>query len=150
MFIEHEEETGRKTIELKSINKSNKTMLICIPPGTILLERFLIHAICSTLIGFKEVCTSTAKKQRSRKYKRGISMYGDMLNGQIRYLLKYIWKIKIPLKIKIFMWFLSKKVLLTRDNLAKRNWNGNTKYCFCDNEKSVEHLFIFCPFAKLI
>jgi hypothetical protein len=55
MFIEHEEETGRKTIELKSINKSNKTMQICTPPGTILLERFLIHAIRSTLIGFKEV-----------------------------------------------------------------------------------------------
>lgn len=48
------------------------------------------------------------------------------------------------------MWFLSKKVLLTRDNLAKRNWNGNTKCSFCDAEESVEHLFISCPFAKLI
>jgi hypothetical protein len=35
-----------------------------------------------------------------------------------------------------------KKVLLTRDNLAKRNWNENTKCCFCDGEESVEHLFI--------
>jgi hypothetical protein len=51
------------------------------------------------------------------------SMYNDILNGHTRYLRKYLWKIKIPLKIKIFMWFLSKKVLLTRDNLAKRNWN---------------------------
>jgi hypothetical protein len=59
-------------------------------------------------------------------------------------------KIKIALKIKIFMWFISKKVLLTRDNLAKRNWNGNTKCSFCDAEKSVEHLFIFCSFARLI
>jgi hypothetical protein len=78
------------------------------------------------------------------------SMYGDMLNGHTRYLRKYLWKIKIPLKIKIFMWFLSKKVLLTRDNLAKRNWNGNTKCSFCDTEESVEHLFISCTFAKLI
>jgi hypothetical protein len=70
------------------------------------------------------------------------SMYGDMLNGHTRYLCKYLWKIKISLKIKIFMWFVSKKVLLTRDNLAKRNLNGNTKCSFCDAEKSVEHLFI--------
>jgi hypothetical protein len=67
------------------------------------------------------------------------SMYGDMINGQTRYLCKYLWKIKIPLKIKIFMWFLSKKVLLTRDNLAKRNWNGNTKCSFYDKEESVEN-----------
>jgi hypothetical protein len=48
------------------------------------------------------------------------------------------------------MWFLSKKVLLTRDNLVKRNWNGNTKCSFCDAEESMEHLFISCPFARLI
>jgi hypothetical protein len=77
-------------------------------------------------------------------------MYADMLNGHTRYLRKYLWKIKIPLKIKIFMWFLSKKVLLTRDNLAKRNWNGNTKCSLCDAEQSVEHLFISCSFARLI
>jgi hypothetical protein len=78
------------------------------------------------------------------------SMYGDMLNGHARYLHKYLWKLKIPLKIKIFMWFLSKKILLTGDNLAKRNWNGNKKCCFCDAEESVEHLFISCHFARLV
>jgi hypothetical protein len=30
----------------------------------------------------------------------------------------------VPLKVKIFMWFLYHKVILTKDNLAKRNWNG--------------------------
>jgi len=31
-----------------------------------------------------------------------------------------IWKLKIPLiKIKIFMWYLKKGVLLTKDNLLK-------------------------------
>jgi hypothetical protein len=48
------------------------------------------------------------------------SMYLDLMNGHIVYLMKYLWKLKIPLKIKIFMWFLSNKVLLTKDNLAKR------------------------------
>ena len=32
------------------------------------------------------------------------------------------WKLKVPLKIKIFLWYLKKGVILTRDNLAKINW----------------------------
>jgi hypothetical protein len=48
-------------------------------------------------------------------------MYLDLLNGQTRYLHKYIWKLKVSLKIKIFMWFLHNKVIFTKDNLVKRN-----------------------------
>ena len=48
------------------------------------------------------------------------------------------------------MWFLKKKVLLTKDNLAKRKWKGCTKCPFCGAEETVEHLFISCPFARLI
>ena len=66
------------------------------------------------------------------------SMYEDLMNGHTRYLQKYLWKLKIPHKIKIFMWFLQKKVLLTKDNLAKRNWKGNTHCVFCGNNKSID------------
>jgi hypothetical protein len=78
------------------------------------------------------------------------SMYADIMNGHTVFLRKYIWKIKVPLKIKIFMWFLYKKVILTKDNLAKRNWNGCKKCAFCDANESINHLFFDCPFAKLI
>jgi hypothetical protein len=77
-------------------------------------------------------------------------MYLDLMNGHTRFLLKYLWKKKIPLKIKIFLWFLNNKVLIRKDNLAKRNWNGCTKCCFCDSLETVEHLFISCPFARII
>lgn len=59
-------------------------------------------------------------------------------------------EIKIPLKIKIFMWFLNNKVLLTKDNFAKRNWVGCTKCIFCGEHETTEHLFISCPFARLL
>lgn len=36
------------------------------------------------------------------------SMCADMMNGPTILLRKYIWKLKVPLKIKIFMWFLYK------------------------------------------
>jgi hypothetical protein len=48
-------------------------------------------------------------------------MYLDYMNGHTKYLRKYIWKMKVPLKIKIFMWFFHRKVILTKDNLIK--WN---------------------------
>ena len=78
------------------------------------------------------------------------SMYLDLMNGHTRYLHKYLWKVKIPLKIKIFMWFLNSKVLLTKDNLAKRRWTGSQKCCFCDTNETVHHLFLACPFAKIV
>jgi hypothetical protein len=78
------------------------------------------------------------------------SMYADLMNGHTVFLRKYIWKLKVPLKVKIFMWFLYHKVILTKDNLAKRNWNGCKKCAFCDSEESINHLFFHCPFAKLI
>jgi hypothetical protein len=47
------------------------------------------------------------------------SLYADFMNGHTVFLKKYIWKLKVPLKIRIFMWFLHRKLLLTKDNLAK-------------------------------
>jgi hypothetical protein len=72
------------------------------------------------------------------------------MNDHTVFLKKYIWRLKVPLKIRIFMWFLNKKVLLTKDNLTKRNWTGSKKCAFCTADESIEHLFIKCPFARLI
>jgi hypothetical protein len=78
------------------------------------------------------------------------SMYNDLLNENVAYLKKYIWKMKVPLKIRIFMWFLQKKVILTKDNLIKRHWQGDEGCCFCDQKETVQHLFITCPFTRMI
>ena len=37
-----------------------------------------------------------------------------------------IWKIKVPL-LKIFMWFVHKGVILTKDNFLIRNWISNNR-----------------------
>ena len=34
---------------------------------------------------------------------------------------KKLWTMKIPLKNKVFAWYLRRGVILTKDNLAKRN-----------------------------
>uniref|UniRef100_A0A453A1R7 Reverse transcriptase zinc-binding domain-containing protein n=1 Tax=Aegilops tauschii subsp. strangulata TaxID=200361 RepID=A0A453A1R7_AEGTS len=55
-----------------------------------------------------------------------------------------------PLKIKVFMWFVHKQVILTKDNLAKRNWTGYTRCSFRDQHESIKHLFLDCPLAKIL
>jgi hypothetical protein len=62
-------------------------------------------------------------------------MYEEYLNEDARYLQKYIWKLKVPLKIRIFMWFLHRKELPIKDNLSKRNCTGYKKCAFCDSEE---------------
>jgi hypothetical protein len=54
---------------------------------------------------------------------------------------KMIWKAKIPLKIKIFMWLVSQNVILTKDNLVKRKWKGSNSCAFCNENESSQHLF---------
>jgi hypothetical protein len=62
----------------------------------------------------------------------------------------YLWKLKLPLKVKVFLWFLFRRVILTKDNLVKRNWHGGTKCCFCNKHETIQHLFVDCMMAKFI
>jgi hypothetical protein len=57
---------------------------------------------------------------------------------------------RVPLKIKIFMWYIEKGVILTKDNLARRNSNGSKQCCFCTNNESIHHLFYNCYYAKFL
>ena len=63
---------------------------------------------------------------------------------------KEIWKLKIPLKIKIFLWFFQRWILLTKDNLAKKNWTESQKCCECNGNETIEHLFLHCPYARMV
>jgi hypothetical protein len=47
-----------------------------------------------------------------------------------------IWKMKIPLKIKIFLWFLQREVVLTKDN-----WLGKMEKVYLTlNLRGLEHI----------
>ena len=55
------------------------------------------------------------------------SMYTYLINARPIPRAMHIWKIKVPLKIKVFMWFVHKGVILTKDNFAKRSWEGSKR-----------------------
>jgi hypothetical protein len=76
------------------------------------------------------------------------SMYLDGIDTHPPFQHSKISKWKVPLKIKIFLWFLQKGVVLTKDNLAKKNWNGSQQCVCCSMNETIQHLFLDCPSAK--
>jgi hypothetical protein len=49
------------------------------------------------------------------------SMYIDYMDDHTKYLHKYLWKIKVPLKIRGCMWFLHKKFYLLKTTKLRGN-----------------------------
>uniref|UniRef100_A0A453F5M7 Reverse transcriptase zinc-binding domain-containing protein n=2 Tax=Aegilops tauschii subsp. strangulata TaxID=200361 RepID=A0A453F5M7_AEGTS len=78
------------------------------------------------------------------------SFYMDLINSGPFSRSLHIRKVKVPLRIKIFMWFIHKQVILPKDNLIKRRWVGSSRCYFCDHDKIIQHIFLECPLAKLL
>jgi hypothetical protein len=45
---------------------------------------------------------------------------------------------------------LQRGVILTKDNLAKRSWQGSKVCCFCHKDETIQHLFFDCRFAQAV
>jgi hypothetical protein len=78
------------------------------------------------------------------------SMYSYLINTSPPVQHKKTWKLKIPLKIKIFLWYLQKGVILTKDNLTRKNWRGSQKCVACNSNETIKHLFVECPCARMV
>lgn len=61
-----------------------------------------------------------------------------------------IWKSKIPFKIKIFLWLVKHKKVLTKVTMSNRGWNGDTACGCCGLPESTDHLFVECPLVRTI
>jgi hypothetical protein len=70
------------------------------------------------------------------------------MNQDIPFGHKIIWKLKVPLKIKIFLWCMQQGVILTKDNLSKKFWKGNLICCFCNSNETINHILFNCHHAK--
>jgi hypothetical protein len=68
------------------------------------------------------------------------SMYNALIQPELpidKFSNNRIWKLKLPLCIKVFGWYLCKGVILTKDNLARRNWNGSKACVFVIRMKQL-------------
>jgi hypothetical protein len=109
-----------------------------------LLQRLASIQLVPGADEFRWNLTKNGKFSVSSMYKALIIPNQPIMNN------KYIWKMKIPLKTKVFAWYLRRGVILTKDNLAKRNWHGCTKCVFCHEQETIKHLFFSCPVARSI
>jgi hypothetical protein len=73
-----------------------------------------------------------------------------LIHSDVPNLNRRLWNLKVPLKIKIFLWYLRRGVVLTKDNLAKCNWQGSVLCSFCHKEETIQHLFYDCHLARSI
>jgi hypothetical protein len=78
------------------------------------------------------------------------SLYLTLINNGMANINKQLWRVKTPLKIKIFMWYMKKEVVLTKDNLARRNWGGSKQCSFCLHNETIQYLFFYCYYARFI
>jgi hypothetical protein len=77
------------------------------------------------------------------------SLYLALISNGTTQMNKQLWQLKIPLKIKKNV-YVCKEVVLTKDNLAKRNWGGSKQCTFCLSEESIQHLFFDCYYARFM
>ena len=78
------------------------------------------------------------------------AMYNDLMVAEYVHVVSPIWKLKLPLKIKVFLWYPKRGIILTKDNLLKRNWKGDGCCCFCSSAETIQHLFFDCHVAKSV
>lgn len=64
---------------------------------------------------------------------------------------KLIWRLRIPLKVKVYSWLVLKKRATTVENLVKRGWTSD-KICVLYRiyKESVDHLFTQRVFVKFL
>jgi hypothetical protein len=61
-----------------------------------------------------------------------------------------IWNIRVPPKVKIFLWLLADNKLAIIDNLNKRGMHKPVQCCFCAENEAISHLFFECVVAKAV
>lgn len=78
------------------------------------------------------------------------SYYSWLVDPGMRFSALRLWKVKVPLKVKILMWLLVKGRLLTRDVLLARGLVLTASNCpCCDLEfETCQHLFLLCSYVQ--
>ena len=87
--------------------------------------------------------------------KRGIysvrSLYRQLkFGGVISRRMKEVWRAKLPLKVKVFVWQMFHDRLQTAVQLKKRNWPGSELCVCCDKREDVNHIMFRCHLARFV
>lgn len=88
--------------------------------------------------------------ERSAKFSTK-SLYNCLTHGEVNDKINdLLWKCKIPLKVKIFLWQAIHNKLQTAVSLSKKGWHGSPLCCVCLKPETVNHLLSECVFTQYI
>jgi len=73
-----------------------------------------------------------------------------MNSGEVDVRMTELWKTKLPLKIKIFLWMLYHDRVLTGDQLKIRKGKGSERCKYCGKLETRNHIFFNCNIAQMI
>jgi hypothetical protein len=75
------------------------------------------------------------------------SLYKSLCQGIPHKYYGIVWEIKVPLKVRIFLWQLSKRRLPSNDNIRRRKGPSNGTCALCLEVEDNNHIFFRCPLA---
>lgn len=78
------------------------------------------------------------------------SLYHKLCQGTARKHYSELWRVAIPLKIRVFLWQLVRKRLPTNGNIQQRHGPSNGRCTLCDEHEDTNHMFFICPMAKFL
>ncbi len=62
--------------------------------------------------------------------------------------INHLWSIRVPPKLKIFLWLAARYRILTADLLSRKGWIGPSICCLCGGDaESLDHIFFLCQYA---
>ncbi len=62
---------------------------------------------------------------------------------------RHLWRIRIPPKVKLFLWLAARNRIMTADTLSKCGWIGPSMCCLCGlASENLEHLFFLCSYSS--
>lgn len=76
------------------------------------------------------------------------SMYNKLTEGNTLDTARGLWKARLPLKIKIFLWQMFRNHLPTADNVPKRNGPSDGSCVVCEMLEDANHALFQCALAR--
>lgn len=107
----------------------------------------------------KQVCASMVLKEQKDVIEWTLTGNGVYtVKSYYRFLIQpvpnthiiFCGKLKMPPRVKVFMWLVLRNSILTKDNLLCRGWTGDSKCSICGGEETVSQLFFHRSIAKLL
>jgi hypothetical protein len=77
------------------------------------------------------------------------SLYRKLCQGTLEHF-SDIWKVVVPMKVRIFLWQLVRKHLPSNDNINCRRGPLSGRCAFCADAEDTAHIFFLCSLARFM